>query len=203
MAAIDALRPHAESIRWVEPHNLHWTVQFLGDLSDREMAEVCLRAVRAAARHASFELEARGVGAFPSIHRPRTLWLGAGEGAQALRALHADIDDALRDLGFRGEARDFVPHLTLGRTAAHRPSSVRAGGQRGGRGRAGAGAPPPRASGGAAEAPSRDPAALTAALAQLSDFDGGVMAVDQVLVFASDLTPEGPEYTVLAHAPLG
>jgi 2'-5' RNA ligase len=29
--------------------------------------------------------------------------------------LQADIEDALRSLGFRGENRQFVPHLTLGR----------------------------------------------------------------------------------------
>jgi 2'-5' RNA ligase len=100
----------------VAPDNLHWTIQFLGDLDDREMAEVCLRTVRVAARHEPFELAAIGVGAFPSIQRPRTLWLGAGEGRDEFCALQADIETAMRDLGFRGEGRAFVPHLTIGRS---------------------------------------------------------------------------------------
>jgi RNA 2',3'-cyclic 3'-phosphodiesterase len=102
-------------VKWVEPENLHWTLQFLGDLTDVEMAEVCLRTVRTAAKHEGFTLEARGVGAFPSNQRPRTLWLGAGEGAESVVALQADIEAALSSLGFRGENRQFVPHLTLGR----------------------------------------------------------------------------------------
>jgi 2'-5' RNA ligase len=71
-------------------------------------------------------------------------------------------------LGFRGENRAFVPHLTLGRV------------NRGDAGRM-----------------------LAERLEKLSDFDGGVMGVDAVTVFASELGRDGPTYHVLANAPLG
>src|SRR3990170_4545305 len=96
LTAIDRLRSATDNVKWVEPDNLHWTLQFLGDLTDVEMAEVCLRTVRTAAKHEAFTLEARGVGAFPSNERPRTLWLGAGEGAERVVTLQAAIDEALR-----------------------------------------------------------------------------------------------------------
>ena len=115
LTAIDLLRTAADNVKWVEPDNLHWTLHFLGDLSDVEMAEVCLRTVRTAAKHEGFTIEAVGVGAFPSIHRPRTLWLGAGEGAEQMVELQESIEQSLRSLGFRSENRQFVPHLTLGR----------------------------------------------------------------------------------------
>jgi 2'-5' RNA ligase len=115
LTAIDRLRSVAEGVKWVAPDNLHWTIQFLGDLDDREMADVCLRTVRVTARHEPFELAALGVGAFPSIHRPRTLWIGAGQGSDQFCALQADVENSLRELGFRGEGRAFVPHLTIGR----------------------------------------------------------------------------------------
>ena len=169
LTAIDRLRSAASGIKWVAPDNLHWTLQFLGDLTDMEVAEVCLRTVKVAARHEAFTVEARGVGAFPSIKRPRTLWIGAGQGAEKLVALQADVEEALSTLGFRGENRQFVPHLTLGRA---------------GRG---------PASGGAE---------LSDRLAKLADYDAGVMAVDSVTVFASELGRDGPTYHVLARAPL-
>jgi 2'-5' RNA ligase len=168
LTAIDRLRGAAEGVRWVAPDNLHWTMQFLGDLDDRVMAEVCLRTVRVAARHEAFELEARGVGAFPSIQRPRTIWLGAGQGSERFCALQADVEAAMRELGFRGEGRSFTPHITIGRTG------------RGGHGGL----------------------VLAERLANLADFDGGVMSVDEVIVFASELGRDGPEYSVLARAPL-
>ena len=168
LAAIDRLRGAAESVKWVEPDNLHWTMQFLGDLTDQEMAEVCLRTTRAAAQHEAFELSAIGVGAFPSIQRPRTLWLGAGQGSAELIALHTSIDDALFSLGFRRDSRPFTPHVTLGRSGH--------GGHAG--------------------------PVVTERLAKLADFDGGVQEVAEVVVYASELSREGPTYTVLARAPL-
>ena len=77
----DLLRPAAGDVKWVAPENLHWTLQFLGDVDVLEIPAVC-NAVACATREVdTFELEARGVGAFPAPDRPRTLWLGAGAGA--------------------------------------------------------------------------------------------------------------------------
>ena len=166
--AIDRLRTAAENVKWVAASNLHWTLQFLGDLDDVEVAEVCLRVVRTAAQREPFLLAAHGVGAFPKVERPRTLWLGAGAGSEAFCELQAAIETSLADLGFRGERRQFVPHLTLGRVG--------------------------RGSHGGAE--------LSARLSKLADFDGGAMEICEVAVFASELHRDGPEYHVLATAPL-
>ncbi len=43
---------------------------------------------------------------------------------------------------------------------------------------------------------------LSDALCVYQDFDGGPTAVDEVMVFASQLAPSGPTYEVLARAPL-
>ncbi len=168
LQAIDRLSGDAENVKWVAPDNLHWTLQFLGDIADVQMAEACRIVGKVAARHAPFGLTATGVGAFPKVERPRTLWLGAGQGGEALCQLQADLEDALAELGFRGENRRYVPHLTLGRL---------------GRG-------------------SHGGLALAERVAQMSDFEGGSMEVDEVKVFASILERGGPIYHVLSHAPL-
>jgi 2'-5' RNA ligase len=111
----DVLRSAAGGVKWVAPENLHWTLQFLGDVDELEIPAVCSAVSTAVADLDSFDLEARGAGAFPAADRPRTLWLGAGAGAQAMVALHAAIQKRLDRLGYRGENRRFVPHLTLGR----------------------------------------------------------------------------------------
>ncbi len=116
--AIARLKPLAEKVKWVEPENLHWTLQFLGDLSDEEIAEVCRRVEQVVSRLEPFSIAARGVGAFPRADRPRTLWLGVGEGADEFCRLQATLERNLEDLGFRAELRKFVPHLTLGRVGS-------------------------------------------------------------------------------------
>jgi 2'-5' RNA ligase len=117
----DQLRPAAGDVKWVAPENLHWTLQFLGDVGDLEIPAVCSAVSTAVAELESFDLEARGAGAFPAADRPRTLWLGAGAGGQAMVALHAAIQKKLDRLGYRGEHRRYVPHITLGRAGRKGP----------------------------------------------------------------------------------
>lgn len=119
------LRPAAGYVKWVPPENLHWTLQFLGEVEDLEIPAVCSAVVAAAADLEGFELSARGAGAFPTPERPRTLWMGAGAGAQAMVALHTAIQKNLDRLGYRSEKRRFVPHVTLGRVGrSDHPQSI-------------------------------------------------------------------------------
>ena len=116
------LRPVAGDVRWVTAETLHWTLQFLGDVDDLEIPAVCKAVSEAVVEFEAFELEARGVGAFPAPDRPRTLWLGAGAGAEPMVALHDAIRAKLNRLGFRGEQRRYVPHLTVGRAEGRGPA---------------------------------------------------------------------------------
>ena len=44
---------------------------------------------------------------------------------------------------------------------------------------------------------------LVDSLANLADYDAGELSVEQIVVYASELRPEGPEYYALARCPLG
>lgn len=118
------LRPHTKDIGWVMPENMHYTLAFLGDVSDQEIAQVCAQVGEVAERTEPFSLEAYGVGAFPSADRPRTLWIGAGEGSDLLCELQHEIEESLTGLGFRGEHRKYVPHLTIGRAGRSREATA-------------------------------------------------------------------------------
>ena len=62
------------------------------------------------------------VGCFPNPRRPRVLWVGIGEGAQSLCAIHDALEIPLLDLGYRREERKYSPHITLGRVKSDRPT---------------------------------------------------------------------------------
>ena len=122
---VSRLRAIADNVKWVEPKNLHWTLHFLGELTDQELYEVCQAVENAAEQQSPFTLNASGVGAFPKVEKPRTVWLGATEGAEQMIGLHDALKTQLEPLGFRGENRRFVPHLTLGRAGRDaRPGSL-------------------------------------------------------------------------------
>ncbi len=112
---VSVLRHVVADVRWASPENMHLTIKFLGDVEVLEIPRVCGAVSRAVADMPPFELEVRGAGAFPDADRPRTVWLGVGEGSEAMTDLHDRLQAALAPLGFREEGRRFRPHVTLGR----------------------------------------------------------------------------------------
>ncbi|MEQ8786826.1 MAG: RNA 2',3'-cyclic phosphodiesterase [Pirellulaceae bacterium] len=113
---IKTLRSDGDDIKWVERDNLHITLNFLGDVNDNEVHDVCQVATRAAAALPLFEMECVGVGAFPHVGHPRTIWIGVQQGSEAVCRLQEELAVALTDLGFPHEHRQYKPHLTLGRS---------------------------------------------------------------------------------------
>ena len=124
---IDQLREAPVDVKWVEPENMHLTLKFLGEVDSREVHEVCRAVEQAADGVAPFELEVRGAGAFPNVRRPRTLWLGAGQGGQELAVLAERVESELHRLGYRREARRFHAHLTVGRVRRGGPGIAQLG----------------------------------------------------------------------------
>lgn len=123
---IAAWRAPGDGIAWVRPANLHWTLRFLGEIRDEDAQPAAAAAREAAAAHAPFDLALGSAGAFPSAERARVLWLGVGEGAEALGALAASLDRALAARGFVPADKPFSPHLTLGRVRGDRPRALAA-----------------------------------------------------------------------------
>ncbi|HEX6126498.1 MAG TPA: RNA 2',3'-cyclic phosphodiesterase [Pyrinomonadaceae bacterium] len=102
-------------VAWERPEKLHITLKFLGNTDPRTLGELgsSLRAI--AGRHDAFRLRMSHSGAFPSKHRPRVLWIGVEDISAATSALHGEIEDRCRQLGFEEEGRRFRPHVTIGR----------------------------------------------------------------------------------------
>lgn len=105
-------------VKWAEPENLHVTLLFLGEVNDVEIPRIFRIAEQAAVCQPPFTMSLEMLGAFPSIHHPRVLWIGVGSGAQELIALHDRLEPPLSELGYRREERKYTPHITLGRVKA-------------------------------------------------------------------------------------
>src|SRR5258707_76195 len=101
---VERLRATSAKVRWTDLNSMHWTLSFLGDVPDTQIPAICEQVTAAAKPFTPFDLEVRGVGAFPNAARPRTIWLGAGEGQEAMVYLQSAIERHLATLGFRPEA---------------------------------------------------------------------------------------------------
>lgn len=116
----------ARSWRWIPPANVHLTLKFLGDVAAEAVPSLVQAMERVAEEQGVFSLLVRNLGCFPSLSRPRVLWMGLEDPGGALPALHARLEAELAALGFATEERPFRPHLTLARTR-QRVDSVQLG----------------------------------------------------------------------------
>ena len=155
-------------VSWVQPHNMHLTLKFLDEVRLNSIPQISAAVEKAAAACEPFELEICRAGAFPSAGRPRTLWLGTGQGSEQLGKLHEAMERELKPLGFPKEHRRFAAHLTIGRVRAPGPALGELG----------------------------------PLIQQHSDFTTGQFPVAELVVFSSQLTPQGPIYDVLSRAAL-
>src|SRR5712692_8841210 len=101
-------------VAWVPAANLHLTLKFLGTVPEESLEAVADWLRRRLLEHAPVEVSARGLGAFPSLDRPRVLWAGV-DGGEPLARLAAEVEAATVGLGFDPEDRPFHAHVTVGR----------------------------------------------------------------------------------------
>jgi RNA 2',3'-cyclic 3'-phosphodiesterase len=177
---IERVRPTSGGIGWVTADNLHLTLKFLGAVEVDRLDAVRAALDRAVHGVCAFDFAVEGLGAFPSLTRPRVIWAGikdpsarrdrsaAPSGREALAELAERVERELTALGFAREARAFSPHITLGRVREPRPNPKLA-------------------------------AALDAARALVL----GEVRVDRVCLMRSDLSPRGARYTELSSHALG
>ena len=110
------------SVKWVEPPNLHLTLQFLGELRAGRVDDVAATLSKAWGQGPFHAALADG-GTFPPTGSPRVVWLGVGEGGAELRNLHAETQERLEPLGFAPERRPYSAHLTIGRVKQAKAAS--------------------------------------------------------------------------------
>jgi 2'-5' RNA ligase len=152
----------------VEEGNLHVTLNFLGDVADDLLAEVCSRAAGAAAAVECFDFDVKGLLCVPPRGPLRMVWAVVTDPSGRMARLQANLTEEMEGLGLRGEERGFRPHITLARIkyATH-------------------------------------PQQFHQAVAELAGKHFGIQHAEELVTYASRLTPSGPVYTPLAKAVLG
>jgi len=107
------LKEARADVRWVGRESIHLTLRFLGDVEEARVAGILEALKRRLSGLHPLCIETGGLGAFPSLGRPRVLWVGCkGNG---LRELGEATEAAMVGFGFARETRPFTPHVTLGR----------------------------------------------------------------------------------------
>jgi len=94
----------------VELHNMHFTVQFLGEVS-KEMIEKISDAL-SGIEFSAFAITFASIGVFPKPNSPRVIWIGVTDGINELEKLAEMIRSKLLHIGFSPDKK-FKPHVTI------------------------------------------------------------------------------------------
>jgi 2'-5' RNA ligase len=111
----EEIKIYGLKVRWVRPENIHLTLKFLGDIQEADTEKVAKVVSESVTGHPAISLAVKGIGVFPSIKKPRVLWLGISKQLDPLTALQQALNYNLEAMGFPKEKRPFRGHLTLGR----------------------------------------------------------------------------------------
>ncbi len=108
-------------IKYVEPHNLHVTLKFLGEIEEKLAGEIGDVIEGIFKRALPLKGRLGGVGVYPGLKHMRVLWIGLD--CPELEVLQKNLDEILSEKGFKKD-RDFKPHLTIGRVRSGRNKDV-------------------------------------------------------------------------------
>jgi len=91
-------------------HNMHFTVQFLGEVSEEMVGKIsdALNSIE----FSSFSISFASIGVFPNPNFPRVIWIGTNDGVNELEKLAEIIRSKLSHLGFSPDKK-FKPHVTI------------------------------------------------------------------------------------------
>ena len=105
-------------VRWTKLDNVHITLVFIGDVEDKDVADVSCIIKEVASRHSPFSVHLTKVCyGPPDKMSPRMIW-AVGDRSQEFALLRDDLEKsllALPRIHFPQEKRAFTPHITLGR----------------------------------------------------------------------------------------
>jgi len=91
-------------------HNMHFTVQFLGEVSEEMIRKIS--DTLSGIEFSAFSISFASIGVFPNPNSPRVIWIGTNDGVNELEKLAEIIRSKLSHLGFSPDKK-FKPHVTI------------------------------------------------------------------------------------------
>ena len=108
------IKPIFQFKRWVDLHDYHITLAFLGSVNPEQLQSVIQMVGESIKKQKPFTLEIEGLNVFGSQKSPRIFW-GAVNEVNELFQLQEIVHKTCLAAGFSLETRPYHPHITLAR----------------------------------------------------------------------------------------
>lgn len=113
------LQSYPKGIKWAAAENLHFTLQFIGDVNSAQQTVISERLDDIFAELPSFDIYTPKIEVFPppaaNRGRPRLVWTRFSYHSPELTAAIAKIRSLMQELSLSYDDRSFKMHLTFGR----------------------------------------------------------------------------------------
>src|SRR5436305_10834196 len=97
----DELSRDLVGFKWAKGDQPHLTLAFLGDIEAARIGDLTAAATEAVRGFCPFTVRWQGLGAFPKPFRAHILWVGVGQGEQALVELQGAVAVAIAAAGLQ------------------------------------------------------------------------------------------------------
>jgi len=109
------LKTTGADVKWVDPANIHLTLKFLGEIPESDVLRVGLDMKSLKGKIKIIASGIGGLGAFPTLDRPKIIWAGLSQGADEIKGIYHEVERLTADISEEEKGREFSPHMTLGR----------------------------------------------------------------------------------------
>ncbi len=103
-------------VKFVEKDNLHISLKFLGDLNSVEIEKTSATLQNISQKYHNFTVSlSKNIGIFPTLTRPRVIWIGIEKGSDIIFQIYQSIEKRLKSEPFYQKEKQFTAHITLAR----------------------------------------------------------------------------------------
>lgn len=105
--------PNSLKVKWVEEKNLHLTLKFLGNISEKLLEKLYKEVFQDLQSFIGFELILGELGYFPEKGTPRVVWIGLNDEREKLKELYKILKKIFKKYKLENSFEKFHPHITL------------------------------------------------------------------------------------------
>lgn len=117
---LSKLKRTGADVKWVAPENIHLSLKFIGYIEKETLINLNKIISNAVSCIGPFSISIGNIGAFPSIEKPRVVFVCVQERGNSLFKIYEKLDKGVEQLGIKRESKKYVGHITLGRVKSQK-----------------------------------------------------------------------------------
>jgi 2'-5' RNA ligase len=117
---LSKLKRTGADVKWVAPENIHLSLKFIGYIEKETLINLNKIINDAVSCIGPFSISIGNIGAFPSLKKPRVIFVCVQERGNNLLKIYEKLDKGVEQLGIKRESKKYVGHITLGRVKSQK-----------------------------------------------------------------------------------